>query len=515
MVSKMRCCLLIIMVLTGCAPKPAVPVLRAVEPTFFDANVGTGLAMLAEGLLPPATLDFDRPADSSMPKAVVSAFIDDGTTRVELLDVQWVDSTRVTGRLAAPVMVGIYDVHLIEPRGGELVLPAALQALDCAEGDCPLGDGGLPDSGVVVCGTTSYRDRDLDGFGAGGASMLCGAGWVPLAGDCDDRDSLTFPGATEQCNGLDDDCNGVLDDTCGAAGWTQVDELRAAGNHLLASASFAPGSLWIAAGSKVFIGRGLLGFADVSTSCPADVKAVCAEPGGEAELGGGNSGAGRIVEHSLGASACSNERAVAEPPVAMVGFQRGAEFQNVAMLRDGRLLRWRRGQAPVISSTNLTSSAEVTDLHGVSPEQLIAVGSVMQGNNRRPMSWVLQSDGGWREESLTGGGNPNGKMWGVWALTAVDAIAVGENGRIFRRSASGWRQLSSETSNDLTSVRAFSAGRFYVTTDDGRVRRRSGSTWQTLFRNDAGVRLNDLSGTSEEDLWVVGNDGVIGRGPQP
>ena len=506
---------MIIVLVAGCAPKPAGPALLAVEPVFFDANLGTSLVLTAQGLLPPATLDFDRPANSTMPPAVVSAFIDDGTMRVELLDVQWVDASRVTGRLAAPVVVGVYDVHLIEPRGGGLVLPAALQALDCSAGDCPLEDGGIPDSGVVVCSTTSYRDRDLDGYGTGGARLLCGPGWVPLSGDCDDRDSLTFPSAPEQCNGLDDDCNALIDDTrCADAGWTQVDELRAPDTDLLSSASFAPGSLWIAAGSKVFIRRGVLGLAEVSSTCPANLKAVCAEPGGEAELGGGSSGAGRIVEHAFNAAGCSNERVVAEPPVAMVGFQSGAEFLNVAVLEDGRLLRWRRGQAPVISSSNLASSGEVTDLHGVAQEQLIAVGSVMQGNNRRPMSWLLQADGGWREESLTGGGNPNGKMLGVWALTAVDAIAVGENGRIFRRSASGWRLVSSDTTSALTSVRAFSPGRFYVTTDDGRVRRNSGLTWQTVFRSDAGVRLNDLSGTGEEDLWAVGNDGVIGSGPR-
>jgi hypothetical protein len=35
-----------------------------------------------------------------------------------------------------------------------------------------------------------------------------------------------------------------------------------------------------------------------------------------------------------------------------------------------------------------------------------------------------------------------------------------------------------------------------------------------VFRNDAGVRFNDITGTSEEDLWAVGLDGVIGRGPR-
>ena len=62
-------------------------------------------------------------------------------------------------------------------------------------------------------------------------------------------------------------------------------------------------------------------------------------------------------------------------------------------------------------------------------------------------------------------------------------------------------------------MRAFSPGRFYVTTIDGRVLRRSGNTWTTVVRNDAGVAFTDLSATGEEDVWAVGLNGVIGRGP--
>ena len=77
----------------------------------------------------------------------------------------------------------------------------------------------------------------------------------------------------------------------------------------------------------------------------------------------------------------------------------------------------------------------------------------------------------------------------------------------------GWRTLSSGTTADLTSVRAFTSGRYAVTTSDGQVRRHARGGWQTVFRNDAGVRFNDLGGTSEEDLWAVGDQGVMGRGP--
>lgn len=512
---RLLCTLTLILAL-GCLPRPAEPALRAVEPTSFDANLGTTLALLAEGLVPPATLDFDQPAKSPVPPAVVSAFIEDGPTRVALLDVVWIDSTRVTGRLAGPVPAGLYDVHLFEPRGQELVLPAALQSLDCSAGECPLEDGGTLDSGVVACATLNYRDRDLDGYGSGGARLLCGAGWVPLTGDCDDRDGLAFPDAGELCNGLDDDCNGLVDDgRCADAGWTGVDELRSPANDLLAAAPSGPGSLWIAADQKAFVRRAPLGFVDVSPSCPSNLRSVWAEPGGEAELGGENDGEGRIAEQSASSTSCSNVRQVRDPPVAMVGFPSDAGYQYVAVLEDGRLLRWRRGQAPTVSPSNLDSSDRVIDLHGVSPDRLYAVGSVtVGGNTRRPMSWALQADGGWAEEPLTGQGNPNGRMRGLWMLSAVEGVAVGDDGRVFRRTDTGWRALASDTSSDLTSVRAFSSGRFYLTTAGGEVIRWARESWQVVYRNDAGVPFNDLSGTSEEDLWAVGDDGFIARSPR-
>ena len=377
-----------------------------------------------------------------------------------------------------------------------------------------LVDGGM--GGTTPCTTMSYRDRDGDGFGSGTPRAVCGPGWVPVPGDCNDRDALTFPGATEVCNGIDDDCNSQIDEgRCLDAGWTAVDDLRSPGNDFVASASFDPGSLWITAGPKVFIRRSELGFADVSSSCPVNLKAVWSEPSGDAEVGGGTGGAGRIAEQSFAATACSNQRVVSEPPVAMVGFPDGISSQYVGVLQDGRLLRWHRGQAPILSGTNLAPSAQVTDLHGTSSTQLFAVGSTLNGNRRRPMAWSFQADGGWKEELTASFGNNNGdaRLLGVWALGASRAVAVGENGTVYTRSLTSWRSVSGDTSSDLTSVRAFSTGRFYVTTSDGRVRRRVGSTWQTVFRTDAGTALTDLSATSEEDLWAVGLDGVIGRGP--
>ena len=54
----------------------------------------------------------------------------------------------------------------------------------------------LDDGLFAVCDAT---DQDGDTF-------------TGCAGDCDDGDPLTYPGAPERCNGFDDDCNGAIDD---------------------------------------------------------------------------------------------------------------------------------------------------------------------------------------------------------------------------------------------------------------------------------------------------------------
>ena len=62
---------------------------------------------------------------------------------------------------------------------------------------------------------TWYEDGDLDGFGdVATASLACEApdGWLTDGSDCDDADPGRNPGASEICNGADDDCDGVADE---------------------------------------------------------------------------------------------------------------------------------------------------------------------------------------------------------------------------------------------------------------------------------------------------------------
>lgn len=73
-----------------------------------------------------------------------------------------------------------------------------------------------------------FFDADGDGFGVGSLALsACEAppGFVATSGDCDDISPAVHPGATEACNGVDDDCDGRVDPE-GTPGlvWTFRDE---------------------------------------------------------------------------------------------------------------------------------------------------------------------------------------------------------------------------------------------------------------------------------------------------
>ncbi|MFH1530226.1 MAG: putative metal-binding motif-containing protein [Pseudomonadota bacterium] len=65
-----------------------------------------------------------------------------------------------------------------------------------------------------------YLDGDGDGFGVEGATTAgCSppAGYAEVAGDCDDNDPGSYPGAVEICDGNDNDCDGPADEELGEA----------------------------------------------------------------------------------------------------------------------------------------------------------------------------------------------------------------------------------------------------------------------------------------------------------
>ncbi len=91
------------------------------------------------------------------------------------------------------------------------VYPGASERCNGRDDDC---DGSIDESAIDRA--TWYRDADSDSYGDSSRSTLsCDrpTGYVSNNSDCDDTNASIYPGASERCNGLDDDCDGSIDES--------------------------------------------------------------------------------------------------------------------------------------------------------------------------------------------------------------------------------------------------------------------------------------------------------------
>ena len=95
----------------------------------------------------------------------------------------------------------------------DAINPDAEEICDGEDNDC---NGYTDDDDSGVTGTSIwYADADADGWGATAyTSEACDqpSGSTATDGDCDDGEPSTNPGATEACDGADNDCDGDTDE---------------------------------------------------------------------------------------------------------------------------------------------------------------------------------------------------------------------------------------------------------------------------------------------------------------
>ncbi len=93
--------------------------------------------------------------------------------------------------------------------------PGALEICDGIDNDC---DGDVDDDDDNLVGSIWYADADMDGFGDPSTTTfacIAPVGFVANDTDCDDTNDAVFPGATEECDDLDNNCDGIVDNLAG------------------------------------------------------------------------------------------------------------------------------------------------------------------------------------------------------------------------------------------------------------------------------------------------------------
>lgn len=89
--------------------------------------------------------------------------------------------------------------------------PGAVEICDGIDNNC---DGNI-DEGLTIY--RYYQDADLDGYGnlavfVSTCSTIPPMGYVADSADCDDSNGTINPGASELCDGIDNNCNGSIDE---------------------------------------------------------------------------------------------------------------------------------------------------------------------------------------------------------------------------------------------------------------------------------------------------------------
>ncbi len=136
-----------------------------------------------------------------------------------------------------------YDEGVDCDDGDPAIHPEAEEICDGVDNDCD----GEADEDLLV---DLWADRDGDGFGdPEGATRGCepGNGLVADGSDCDDEAAEVNPGATELCDGIDNDCDGEIDEEVLLTLYQDADG-DGWGDPAITSQACDPGEGWVLEG---------------------------------------------------------------------------------------------------------------------------------------------------------------------------------------------------------------------------------------------------------------------------
>jgi hypothetical protein len=103
---------------------------------------------------------------------------------------------------------------------------------------------------------------------------------------------------------------------------------------------------------------------------------------------------------------------------------------------------------------------------------------------------------------------PGPRLHGVWAVSADDVFAVGDNGTIVRRTdGNDWVAMSSGTTNHLRSVWGSSSSDVWAGGGSGTVLHFDGTSWSPVSAQIPNV--DSIWGSSASNVWLVGSTVVL------